>query len=239
MTKKLYWKDSYMKEFEANVVSINGDFVELDSTAFYPVGGGEPYDIGKLISNGQEFQVTEVTKDGDRVLHKIDKEGLKVDDKIKGIIDWDRRYRLMRMHTAAHLLSALINKETGALITGGNLDLDKSRIDFNLETFDREKLIAIVNKANELIKQDAEVKSYIMKREDALKIPDIIKLAEAAPPDVDELRIVEIAGIDKQADGGNHVGSLKEIGRIEIVKLENKGKNNRRLYYNLKFLNQK
>lgn len=235
MTRKLYWDDSYMKEFEATVTEVSGTMVELDKTCFYATGGGEPNDTGKLIANGQEFQVIDVSKEGEKILHKVDKEGLEVGDKVKGIIDWDRRYKLMRMHTAAHLLSALIHNETRALITGGNLDLDKSRIDFNLETFDREKLIQIVNNANEFITQDAKVKSYIMKREEALKIPGMIKLAEAAPPDVDELRIVEIVGIDKQADGGNHVGSLKEIGGIEIVKLENKGRNNRRLYYNLKF----
>ncbi|MBI2005404.1 MAG: alanyl-tRNA editing protein [Candidatus Aenigmarchaeota archaeon] len=234
MTKKLYWEDSYMKEFEASVISVNGDLVELDRTCFFPTGGGEPNDTGKLISGDQEFNVIDVLKNGESILHKIDKGGLEDGNKIHGIIDWERRHRLMRMHTAAHLLSALINSETGALITGGGLDLDKSRIDFNLETFDREKLIQVVNKANELIKRDAEVKSYLMKREDALKIPDIIKLAEAAPPNVDELRIVEIVGIDRQADGGNHVKSLREVDEIQIIKLENKGKNNRRLYYNLK-----
>jgi len=234
MTQKLYWEDSYMKEFEANIIFVNDNVVELDRTAFFATGGGEPNDTGKLTANGGEFLVLDVSKDGEKILHKVDKEGLKAGDKVKGIIDWDRRYRLMRMHTAAHLLSALIHNEVDALITGGNLDLDRSRIDFNLETFDREKLIQLVNKANELIDQDAEVKSYIMKREDALRIPDIIKLAEAAPPDVDELRIVEITGIDKQADGGNHVKSLKEVGEIQIMKLENKGRNNRRLYYTLK-----
>lgn len=234
MTSKLYWDDSYMKEFEATVTEVNGTIVELDKTCFYATGGGEPNDTGKLIANGQEFQVIDVSKEGEKILHKIDKEGLNVGDQVKGHIAWERRYRLMGMHTAAHLLSALIHKETGALITGGNLDLDKSRIDFNLETFDKEKLIQLVNKANELIDHDAEVKSYIMKREEALKIPGMIKLAEAAPPDVDELRIVEIVGIDKQADGGNHVKSLKEVGEIEIVKLENKGRNNRRMYYTLR-----
>lgn len=233
MTKKLYWEDSYVKEFEATITAVNDNTVELDQTNFYPTGGGEPNDTGKLISNGERFQIIDVSKEGDKILHKVDKEGLKVGDKVKGVIDWERRYSLMRMHTAAHLLSALIHNETGALITGGNLDLDKSRIDFNLDTFDREKLVQVVNKANEFIRQDAEVKFYIMERKEALKIPGMIKLAEATPPDVDELRIVEIVGIDKQADGGNHVKSLKEIGGIEIVKLENKGENNRRLYYTL------
>ncbi len=234
MTKKLYWEDSYMTEFEATVVSVENGFVELDSTAFFATGGGQSHDTGKLIANGNDFMVSDVSKSGDKILHKIAKEGLKAGDKVRGIMDWDRRYRLMKMHTASHLLSSIIHKETGALISGGNLDLEKSRIDFNLEDFDREKFTAYVGKANELIKQGAPVKSYFMKREEALKIPGVIKLAEAAPPNVDDLRIVEIVGIDAQADGGLHVKSLNEIGEIEIVKLENKGKNNRRLYYNLK-----
>jgi len=233
MTKKLYWEDSYMTEFEAEVISVENDFVELDSTAFFATGGGGPNDTGKLIANGNDFIVSDVSKSGDKILHKIDKEGLKSGDKVKGIIDWDRRYRLMKMHTASHLLSSIIHNEIGTLISGGNLDLEKSRIDFNLEDFDREKFTAYVKNANELIKQGAQVKSYFMKREEAMKIPGIIKLLEALPPDVDNLRIVEIEGIDIQADGGNHVKNLNELGGIEIVKLENKGKTNRRMYFTL------
>ncbi|MBI1979007.1 MAG: alanyl-tRNA editing protein [Candidatus Aenigmarchaeota archaeon] len=233
MTKKLYWEDSYMTEFEAIVVSVENGFVELDSTAFFATGGGEPNDTGKLIFNGEVFNVTDVIKNGDKILHKVDKEGLEIDYKIKGLIDWDRRYRLMKMHTASHLLSSIIHKEIGALISGGNLDLEKSRIDFNLEDFDREKFTAYVRNANELIKQGAQVKSYFMKREEAMKIPGIIKLLEALPPDVENLRIVEIEGIDIQADGGNHVRNLNELGKIEILKLENKGKTNRRMYFTL------
>ncbi len=233
MTRKLYWEDSYMKEFEANVISVNDNLVELDQTIFFATGGGEPNDTGKLTAKGEEFLVLDVSKDGEKILHKVDKEGLKASDRVKGIIDWERRHRFMRMHTASHLLSAIIHKETGALISGGNLDLDKSRIDFNLEEFDRVKFTTYVAKANELIKHDAKVKSYFMNREEAMKIPGIIKLLEALPPSIDNLRIVEIEGIDIQADGGNHVKSLDELGTIEIVKMENKGKSNRRMYFTL------
>ncbi len=233
MTRKLYWEDSYMKEFEANVISVNDNLIELDQTAFFATGGGEPNDTGKLFTKGDEFIVSDVSKSGDMILHKVDKEGLKTGDRIEGIIDWDRRYRLMRMHTASHLLSAIIHTETGALISGGGLDLDKSRIDFNLEEFDREKFTAYVKKANELIKRNAQVKSYFMNREEAMKIPGIIKLLEALLPDINNLRIVEIEGVDIQADGGNHVKSLDELGTIEIVKMENKGKSNRRMYFTL------
>ena len=222
-----------MKEFEGTVVSVDGDLVELNKTAFFPTGGGEPNDTGKLSVDRNEFNVTDVSKSGDSILHKVDKEGLQTGQTVKGMINWERRYRLMKMHTAAHLLSALIHNDTGALITGGNLDLDKSRIDFNLEDFDREKFTVYVQKANELIKQGAPVKSYFMKREEAMKIPGIIKLLEALPPNVENLRIVEIEDVDVQADGGNHVRNLNELGRIEIVKLENKGKTNRRMYFAL------
>jgi misacylated tRNA(Ala) deacylase len=141
---------------------------------------------------------------------------------------------MMRMHTAAHLISEMINEDFNALITGNQLDLDQSRIDYNTESFDREGIIKSCERANEIVQKNLLVKTYFMKREEAMKIPKITKLANALPPQVEELRIVEIEGVDVQADGGTHVKTLGEIGRIEIVKMENKGKNNRRLYYVLK-----
>lgn len=234
MTTKLFWDDAYQIEFDADVVSVNGDLVELDKTCFFPTGGGEPNDTGKLIHNGDEFVVLDVTRNGDSILHKMDNDGLKTGDKIKGIIDWERRHRLMRMHTTSHILSAIIHNETGALISGGGLDIDKSRVDFNLEEFDREKFSGYIEKANRMIENGGDVKSYFLDRDEAMKIPGIIKLLQALPPDVQTLRIVEIHGIDIQADGGNHVKDIKEIGKVEIVKMENKGKNNRRLYFTLK-----
>ena len=234
MTELLYMTDSYLKEFDANVTSVERNSVELDKTVFYPFGGGVPNDTGKLVCDGQEFVVKNVSKKSGKVMHEIDGEGLKVDDKVNGIIDWDRRYKLMRMHTAAHLLSELFHREAGALVTGNQLDTDQSRIDYNLEEFDREKINGYCRKANEIVQKDLSVKIYFMKREEAMKIPTITKLANVLPPNVPELRIVEIVGFDIQADGGTHVKSLKEIGTIEIVKMENKGKDNRRVYFTLK-----
>jgi Ser-tRNA(Ala) deacylase AlaX len=170
----------------------------------------------------------------ERFFHEVDRVGLEVGNKIHGIIDWERRYRLMRMHTAAHVISEIINRETGALITGNQLDVEKSRIDYNLENFDRKKIEECVNKANEVIRQGLQVKVYFLKREEALKIPKITKLAKGLPENLEEVRIVEIEGFDIQADGGTHVSNLKEIGKIEIVKMENKGRSNRRLYYTVK-----
>lgn len=140
---------------------------------------------------------------------------------------------MMRMHTAGHLLSALFYSRANCRITGNQIDVDRSRMDFNLEEFDRSKIETFVDEGNSLIKNDAPVKTYFLDREEALKLPEMVKLAEAAPPADAKLRIVEIAGIDRQADGGLHVANLKEIGKIQLLKLENKGKTNRRLYYDV------
>ena len=140
----------------------------------------------------------------------------------------------MRLHTTAHLLAAVFNTKGKALITGGQMEPEKSRMDFSLEDFDRAKIDDFFKLANSLVKTDAPVKISYMKREEALKIPDMVKLANKMPPDVETLRIVEIEGIDRQADGGCHVKSLKEIGTIELLGLENKGKSNRRVYFDVR-----
>jgi Ser-tRNA(Ala) deacylase AlaX len=138
------------------------------------------------------------------------------------------------MHTAAHMLSAIINTRSGALITGNQLGTDKSRMDFSLENFDRDAMASICEAANTRIKEDHAVKIYFLPREEAMKIPSVVKLAGALPPNLETLRIVEIESVDKSLDGGTHVANLAEIGTIEIVKMENKGKSNRRVYFAVK-----
>ncbi|MEM5882932.1 MAG: alanyl-tRNA editing protein AlaXM [Candidatus Aenigmatarchaeota archaeon] len=229
MTKKLFWEDSYLKEFEAKVLKREGNKVILDQTCFYPSGGGQPCDTGEI----EGIKVLETLKQNDDVVHILEKEPyFKVNDLVKGKIDWERRYKLMRMHTAAHIISAIINKETQALITGNQLDLQKSRIDYSLETFDRTLIEDCIRKANEIAAQGLEVKTYFLKREEAEKIPSITKLAKGLP-NLQEFRIVEIVGLDLQADGGTHVKNTKEIGKIKIEGMENKGKDNRRIYFSL------
>jgi misacylated tRNA(Ala) deacylase len=230
LTKKLYWEQPYSQEFTAKIIGSEGTRVELDQTLFYPRGGGVSSDTGVLGGS----KVVETLKDGDRILHTLEaSSSLAVGQSVTGRIDWGRRHRLMRMHTAGHLLSSLFYSGAKCLITGNQIDVDRSRMDFSLEVFDRSQIEGFVNEANKLIANDAPVKSYFLDRSEALKIPDMVKLAEAAPPVEAQLRIVEIAGIDRQADGGLHVAQLKEIGRIELLKLENKGKTNRRLYYDV------
>ena len=222
--------DSYIKEFKAVVESVKDDkFVVLDKTAFYPSGGGQPHDTGVMICNGEEYPVVYVGKFSGQISHEVAKSGLKSGDKVIGKINWDRRYKFMRMHTAAHLVSSIFHNKLGALITGNQIDEDKTRIDFSMENFDRQKIIQYINQANEIIRQDSPVKIYFLPKEDAMKIPGVVKLAGALPPDVSTLRIIEIPGVDLQADGGTHVKSLAEIGTIEFVKAENKGKDNARV----------
>ena len=230
MTKKLYWEQPYSQDFTGKIVGSDGTRVELDQTLFYPRGGGVSCDTGVLDGT----KVVETSKDGDKILHTLESfAGFTVGQTVTGKIDWDRRHRLMRMHTAGHLLSALFYSGAKCLITGNQIDVEKSRMDFSLEIFDRTQIEGFVKEANKLIANDAPVKSYFLDRSEALKIPDMVKLAEAAPPVEAQLRIVEIAGIDRQADGGLHVAHLNEIGLIELLKLENKGKTNRRLYYDV------
>lgn len=231
MTRRLYWEDMYLHEFDGKVSSVEGNRVVLDQTAFYPRGGGLVSDVGKL--NGAN--VTEVVKENEEVFHVVDNPGLfKVGESAHGVLDWERRYKVMKMHTTAHILCAIVNRETGALITGNQINPDESRIDFNLDQFDREKLSDYVAAANAVVTRGVDVRTYFMKREEALATPGLVKLANALPPSVDELRIVQIGDVDTQADGGVHVANTKEIGEIVIDKAENKGKSNRRVYFSLK-----
>ncbi|WP_455286209.1 alanyl-tRNA editing protein [[Eubacterium] cellulosolvens] len=231
MTRKLFWEDAYVKEFDATVTSVDGDQVVLDQTAFHPRGGGLVGDTGAL---GGEKVLDTIKAGTDSIAHILEPtNALAAGSKVHGAIDWDRRHRIMRMHTSAHLLSAIFHKETGALITGNQIEPEKSRIDFSLEDFDREKMLVYCSQANEAIAKNPPVKTYFMKREEALQIPGITKLASVMPPDVKELRIVEIEGYDLQADGGVHIKNLGEIEKIEALKFENKGKSNRRLYFTI------
>jgi misacylated tRNA(Ala) deacylase len=231
----LYLKDSYMRECDSKVISVkDGKHVVLDQTVFYPRSGGQPCDTGKLIRGEEIFNVVFAGKVDGRISHEIDRPGLAPEDKVRCVINWERRYTLMRYHTAAHIIASVVNKRTGALITGNQLETEKTRFDFSLENFDRNMLTEFVKEANDILKMDIEVKTYSLPREEAMKIPGIVKLAGALPPDISILRIVEMPGIDIQADGGTHVKNLQEVGEMEIIECTNKGKENRRVYFRLK-----
>jgi Ser-tRNA(Ala) deacylase AlaX len=228
LTKRLFWEDMYMKEFDAKVASVEGIRVVLDQTAFNPRGGGLVSDIGTLGGS----KVSEVVKEGEEIYHILEgPSNLMPGDQVHGVLDWDRRYRVMRMHTSAHILSSVVNRETGALITGNQISPDESRVDFNLDNFDKEKMAYYISKVNEITARELEVTAFFMKREEALAKPGFVKLANAMPPTLDVLRIVQIGDVDTQADGGVHVRNTKEIGKVVGLGTENKGKNNRRLHF--------
>jgi len=234
MTKALFLFDSYLKEANATVISVKeGKYVTLDQTIFYPKGGGQPHDTGKITKGDEMYNVVYVGKFSGEISHEVDRPGIQPGDKVHCILNWERRYKLMRSHTAAHTLAALLNKGTGALITGNQLEEAHVRFDFSLERFDKSVLESYLLKTNQLFGTDVPVKWYELPREEAMKIPGVIKMAEAFPPDLPFLRIVEIVGVDMQADGGTHVRNLKEVGKVELIKTENKGKNNRRIYFRL------
>jgi len=230
----LYLNDCYLKEFEATVVNVIDDrFVILDKSAFYPNAGGQPNDLGVLVRDGSEYPVVHVRKTDDLISHEIADPGLMVGDHVTGRIDWGRRYLFMRSHTACHVLSAVINKETGALITGNQIGEAKTRVDFSLKDFDRSQIKSFEEKTNEIIDQEIPVEIKILPAEEALEMPSIVKL-KMDLPEMEEIRIIDIVGFDAQACGGTHVRNTGEIGRIEVVKAENKGKNNRRIYFRLR-----
>jgi len=230
----LYFQDSYLKEFSSVVTKVNeNNSIELENTAFYPKSGGQEHDTGVLIRNNEEFPVTYTGKSGEIIFHELSKTGLQVGDKVVGKINWDRRYKHMRSHTSAHIISAIIHNKLGALITGNQITEEKVRIDFNTENYDPEQLKGFVDQTNKIIELDLPTKSYFISKEEVEKDPALSKLAKGLPQDLTEFRIVEIGQMDKQVDGGTHVKSTKEIGTLEFIKADNRGKNNRRLYYKL------
>ena len=235
-TQVLYLEDSYLKEWDAEIIEFienNEKHVILDKTAFYPLGGGQPNDEGSITINSEKYKVLDVKRADGKIVHEIDHEGIKIGDKVHCILDWERRYNLMRMHTAAHVLSAVINQQTQALITGNQLGLDKSRIDFDLEKFDRDQMHTFIEMANQAIAKGGEITAHTISRQEAESRENLCKLAKGLPPAIQEIRILKIKDIDEQPDGGTHVKDIKEIGKLVFLDVENKGAKRRRIYFTL------
>lgn len=233
MNKALYMDDSYLKEFDATVKSANGKYIVLDKTAFFPKGGGVEWDTGVMIrkSDNKEFKVIYAGKFKGEISHEIDAEGLQEGDEVHCKIDWERRYKLMRYHTGTHVLCGVFSREYDLLVTGNQLTTEKARVDLNMETMDTNLIKEAFNIANEIIQRDLPVEIYYKSMEEAKNDPSLFKLAVGFSHDIETLRIVDIKGFDAQADGGCHVKSLKEIGKIVFKEAVNKGKQNRRVYF--------
>jgi len=236
MEEPLYLSDPYARSCPARVQAVaDGKFATLDANIFSPRGGGLASDTGKLVrkSDGAAFPVMYVVKKDGAILHEVGEEGLSAGDEVACEIDWERRHRLMRSHTAGHVLSAIMFRKNGILITGNAIDVDKSRFDFSMETFDKEAFQSLIDEANAQIARNLGVSVSHLAREQALLLPGMVKLAGALPPEVKELRIVKIGDVDEQADGGVHVRNTSEVGKIIFLSAENKGKSNRRVYFRL------
>ncbi|MBL7184352.1 MAG: alanyl-tRNA editing protein [Anaerolineae bacterium] len=230
MTDLLYLTDCYLKEFEATVVATEGDRVALDRTAFYPGGGGQPADGGRLLWDGGEAQVVKVKKQGDLVWHKLDVEPPPAGALVRGVLDWEHRYKLMRTHTALHILCGVIWRDYGALVTGGNMKPLAARMDFELEHMSVDFAQEVEEKINAEVAAAHPVKVCILPREEAFQIPDLIRTKiNLLPESIREVRVVEIEGLDVQADGGTHVANTREVETIHVVGHESKGRINKRL----------
>ncbi|GIX47432.1 MAG: alanyl-tRNA editing protein AlaX [Candidatus Tectimicrobiota bacterium] len=233
MSVLLYQSDSYLKTFEATVVAVDpgAQAVALDRTAFYPGGGGQPPDQGWLRVGEQALPVRTVRRQGEQVWHVLQGPLPAVGTPVRGELDWARRYQLMRTHTALHILCGVVWRDYGALVTGGNMEPLKGRMDFEFETLRQELVREIEAKVNAEIEQGREVRVRLLPREEALQIPDLIRTkVNLLPPDITTVRVVEIVGLDVQADGGTHVANTREVGPVCIVNYQSKGRLNKRLH---------
>ena len=237
MTDLLYYKDAYLKELDTKVVSSNEDGVILEQTIFYPGGGGQKPDTGYITwsKNGNTLQATisNTKKVGNEILHVLNEGSPHPEPGTEThlVLDWERRYLMMRVHTSLHLLSAVIWQEYGVQVTGGDIKPGTGKLDFDFEhRLDPETKMHIESKVQELIDADLPVSARVLPREEAFQIPDLIRTKiNLLPESLKEIRVVEIEGADLQADGGLHVKHTKEIGTFKIVKSKNKGKGRKRL----------
>jgi misacylated tRNA(Ala) deacylase len=226
VTVLLYLRDAYLREFDARVVAVDGNRVALDQTAFYPTGGGQPHDNGTL----DGVPVVDVRKEGDDVWHTLSGATPAVGATVHGVVDWERRHQLMRTHSAMHVLCGVIWNEWGKAVTGGNMEPLEARMDFEFDPLPEGFAARVQELVNAEIAADRPIEVSFLPRGAALEDQDLIRTkVNLIPESVSEIRVVDIVGLDKQADGGTHVHSTREIGRFEVVKTESKGKGNKRL----------
>ena len=236
MTEELFLKDSYLREFEAGISGLSGREVILDRTAFYPGGGGQPPDKGSLGIGPVRASVVDVRREGGEVVHVLDNPIPDTVRELEGELDWERRYGHMRHHTALHVLSGVIWQSFGAKVTGGQMRSDRARMDFSFPgEWTTDVVGEIVQLTNEALASARPVKVYELSREEALETSDLIRTqVNLVPERVKTIRIVEIEGLDTQADGGTHVANTDEVGQIEITGHKSKGRQNKRIEFVLR-----
>jgi len=230
MTEELFSTDAYARSCEAAVTEVAEEGVLLDRTVFYARSGGQPGDTGVLRWDRGEVRVTDTFKQGGRLLHVIEGVAPPAGATVTAEIDWDRRYTFMRTHTALHALSGVVWRGYGAKVTGGNMDLGVARMDFELESMSQEFGREVEERLNAELSEDRPVRVSFLPRAEALADPELIRTkVNLIPESVDPIRVIDIEGLDKQADGGTHVRSTAEVGRVRVAKTESKGKDFKRM----------
>ncbi len=236
MTEELFLEDAYVKEFEARVVKLDGREVVLAQTVFYPGGGGQPPDKGTLGIGPIHASVVDARREGNSIVHVLDRAIPSTVHDLKGELNWERRYAHMRYHTALHVLSGVIWKSFDAKVTGGQMRAGRARMDFSFPgEWSGEVVGEIERRTNEALAEERPVRVYELPREEALRDLDLIRTqVNLVPERVRTIRIVEIEGLDTQADGGTHVANTKEVGELEITGHKSKGRQNKRIEFALR-----
>ena len=226
ITEEIAASDAYARTTEATVVEVQPEGVVLDRTVFYARGGGQPGDTGSLKWNGGQCRVVDTVRQDGVPLHVIEGDPPSAGTTVHAEIDWDRRHRLMRTHTALHALSGIIWRHYGAKVTGGNMgEPGEARMDFELDAMSADFGKEVEARLNEALGEGRPVNVLFMPRAQALSDPDLIRTKVSLIPEgIDPIRVIDIEGIDRQADGGTHVRSTSEVGRVRVVKTESKGK---------------
>ncbi len=228
----LYLADAYLNRFPARIVSATPEGLRLDRTAFYPSGGGQPSDRGRIRwPDGTERRVVEVRKSDDGVLHRLEpSEVVPTGETVDAEVEWPLRYAHMRYHTALHILSGVAYRRFGSGITGNQITAERARMDFTLPDFDRAVAEELIAGVNAVVAERRPVTVRSISRDAALQDPTLVRVAQELMPDVPTVRLIDIEGFDVQADGGTHVANTAEVGRVRLEKVENKGAKNKRLY---------
>ncbi len=235
MTLKLYLDNSYLKDTTAVITEQGDDYLQFDRTIFYPVGGGQPSDRGHVEIDGKTYQIVDAKKNGSEVKHFTAEE---IEGDVSGkiaklFIDWERRYTHMKYHTAIHIIDAVVHLlgNPDMLITGSQIYEDRARIDFDFEKLDRDTASDLVKRANEVIKEAHPIVVREISRDEALSIEGLARTEPGRKliMSLEKVRVVEIQGLDMQADGGTHVRNTSEIGKINLGKVQSKGKHNKRM----------
>jgi misacylated tRNA(Ala) deacylase len=238
-TELLYLTDAYLREFDARVVAVDGSGVVLDRSAFYPGGGGQPHDVGVLATPDGERRVVAIRRAEAGIVHELaaaegDAAPPAPGSAVRGRVDWERRYRLVRTHTAMHLLCGVMWRDHGVLVTGGNMEPGRGRLDFDFPALDWMIAREVEARMNDEVRAARPVRVAFHTREEAERIPDLVRTkTNLIPAHVERVRTVEIVGLDLQADGGTHVADTAEVGAVSVVGLKNKGKANKRLEFEL------